>query len=71
MTPVTADATFMNTGLALTTDLPHKVKSIDADVVAYGRKEIELAEHEMPGLMATRREYGAKQPLKGARIMGS
>ena len=37
----------------------------------YGRKEIELAEFEMPGLMATRKEYGPKQPLKGARITGS
>ncbi|MBL8965251.1 MAG: adenosylhomocysteinase, partial [Phycisphaerae bacterium] len=37
----------------------------------FGRKEIELAEHEMPGLMACREEFGSKQPLKGARIMGS
>ncbi|MEL7488670.1 MAG: adenosylhomocysteinase, partial [Pseudomonadota bacterium] len=37
----------------------------------YGRKEIEIAETEMPGLMATREEYGAAQPLKGARIAGS
>ncbi|MDX2114106.1 MAG: adenosylhomocysteinase [Planctomycetota bacterium] len=37
----------------------------------FGRKEIELAEHEMPGLMACRDEFGAKQPLKGARISGS
>ncbi|CAJ65404.1 Adenosylhomocysteinase (S-adenosyl-L-homocysteine hydrolase) (AdoHcyase) [Frankia alni ACN14a] len=37
----------------------------------FGRKEIRLAEHEMPGLMATRAEYAASQPLRGARIMGS
>jgi adenosylhomocysteinase len=37
----------------------------------FGRKEISLAETEMPGLMATREEYGPKQPLKGARIAGS
>jgi adenosylhomocysteinase len=37
----------------------------------YGRREITLAEHEMPGLMATRAEYGPAQPLKGARITGS
>lgn len=37
----------------------------------FGRKEIEIAEHEMPGLMALRQKYGASQPLKGARIMGS
>jgi adenosylhomocysteinase len=43
----------------------------DLALAEFGRKEIELAEHEMPGLMATREEYGAKQPLKGARITGS
>ena len=43
----------------------------DIKLADYGRREIELAEQEMPGLMATREEYGAKQPLKGARITGS
>ena len=43
----------------------------DMSLAAFGRKEIELAEHEMPGLMALRKEYGPKQPLKGARISGS
>ncbi|RFB79018.1 adenosylhomocysteinase [Methylovirgula sp. 4M-Z18] len=43
----------------------------DIGLAAWGRKEIAIAETEMPGLMATRREYGAAQPLKGARIMGS
>ena len=42
----------------------------DITQAEWGRKEIELAEVEMPGLMATREEYGAKQPLKGARIAG-
>src|ERR671932_678972 len=51
----------------LTTD--HRVA--DISLAAYGRKEIELAEHEMPGLMATRAEYAEAQPLKGARITGS
>jgi adenosylhomocysteinase len=45
-----------------------KVK--DISLAAWGRKEIELAEAEMPGLMALRAEYGATQPLKGARIAG-
>ena len=36
----------------------------------WGRKEIELAENEMPGLMSLRRQYGDSQPLKGARIAG-
>jgi adenosylhomocysteinase len=43
----------------------------DIELAADGRKEIELAEHEMPGLMATRAEFGPKQSLKGARITGS
>lgn len=37
----------------------------------WGRKEIEISEHEMPGLMALRRKYGAEKPLRGARVMGS
>ena len=48
--------------------LPYKVK--DMSLTSWGRKEIELAEAEMPGLMALREEYGASQPLKGARIAG-
>src|SRR5213595_2720296 len=48
--------------------LPYKVK--DISLAQWGRKEIRLAEAEMPGLMALRKEYGASQPLKGARIAG-
>ena len=43
----------------------------DLSLAEFGRKEITLAEHEMPGLMSLRREYGAQQPLRGARITGS
>src|SRR6201747_1503245 len=43
----------------------------DIGLAEFGRKELSLAETEMPGLMATREEYGPKQPLKGARIAGS
>src|SRR5690242_8247109 len=43
----------------------------DISLAEFGRKEISLAESEMPGLMATREEYGPTQPLKGARIAGS
>lgn len=43
----------------------------DISLAAWGRKEIDIAEGEMPGLMATRAEYGKAQPLKGARIAGS
>jgi len=46
-------------------------KVADLSLAEFGRKEITLAEHEMPGLMAIRREYAAAQPLKGARITGS
>ncbi len=48
--------------------LPYKVK--DISLADWGRKEIALAEAEMPGLMAIREEYGPSQPLKGARIAG-
>lgn len=46
-------------------------KVADLSLAAFGRKEITLAEHEMPGLMSIRREFAASQPLAGARIMGS
>jgi adenosylhomocysteinase len=46
-------------------------KVADLSLAGFGRKEIELAEHEMPGLMALRAEYGDAQPLAGARIAGS
>src|SRR5438552_1438423 len=46
-------------------------KVADLSLAAFGRKEIALAEHEMPGLMAMRAEYGPAQPLAGARIAGS
>lgn len=49
--------------------LPYKVK--DLDLAEFGRKEIEIAEKEMPGLMATRLKYATEKPLKGARITGS
>jgi adenosylhomocysteinase len=48
----------------------HTFKVADLSLAAFGRKEIELAENEMPGLMATREKYAADQPLKGARIAG-
>ena len=50
------------------TYLPYKVK--DMSLAEFGRREIHLAEAEMPGLMALREEYGESQPLKGARIAG-
>src|SRR5712672_1688413 len=46
-------------------------KVADLSLAEFGRKEITLAEHEMPGLMATRAEFGPQQPLRGARIAGS
>jgi adenosylhomocysteinase len=53
--------------IAPTTDY----KVADLELAAFGRKEIKLAEHEMPGLMAIRREYVDRQPLAGARVTGS
>lgn len=49
--------------------MPYKVA--DMSLAGWGRKEIEIAEHEMPGLMAVRRKYGPQKPLKGVRVMGS
>jgi adenosylhomocysteinase len=57
----------MSTTAAPITDF----KVADLSLATLGRKEIDLAEHEMPGLMATRREFADAQPLKGARITGS
>src|SRR3954469_3082640 len=58
-----------STGTRVLTDGDFKVA--DLSLAAFGRKEISLAEHEMPGLMALREEFGAEQPLAGARIAGS
>ena len=49
----------------------YKVADMSAESIAWGRKELTIAETEMPGLMATREKYAAEQPLKGARIAGS
>src|ERR1700730_15262579 len=58
--------------MSATTPLTHTdFKVADLSLGEFGRKEITLAEHEMPGLMAIRREYADAQPLKGARITGS
>ncbi len=57
----------MTTTTAVETDF----KVADLNLAEYGRKEIELAQHEMPGLMSLREKYGAEQPLNGARITGS
>ena len=50
---------------------PTDYKVADLSLATYGRKEIELAEHEMPGLMSIRAEFADAQPLAGARIIGS
>jgi adenosylhomocysteinase len=53
------------------TSVPVDFKVADLSLAAFGRAEITLAEHEMPGLMAMRAEFGARKPLQGARISGS
>ncbi|BBY07514.1 adenosylhomocysteinase [Mycobacterium noviomagense] len=65
--------TMTTTENALSTDVRNGIeyKVADLSLADFGRKEIELAEHEMPGLMSLRREYAEVQPLKGARISGS
>ncbi|MHC4400691.1 MAG: adenosylhomocysteinase [Planctomycetota bacterium] len=56
--------------MALTSSVTeYRVK--DVNLADFGRKEIQMAEHEMPGLMATREKYGPQKPLSGARVMGS
>jgi adenosylhomocysteinase len=63
-----------STGVTLVTDSAGSVsdfKVADLSLAAFGRKEISLAEHEMPGLMALREEYGRKQPLAGKKVAGS
>src|SRR3984957_13564332 len=64
-----AGRTHVNGGVTRMSAEPYKVA--DIHLADFGRKEIQLAEHEMPGLMATRAEYAESQPLRGARITGS
>ena len=61
----------MTATLPARTNLSGDFKVADLSLHAFGRKEIELAEHEMPGLMAMREQYGPSQPLRGARVAGS
>ncbi len=49
----------------------HDFKVKDLSLAEYGRKAIDISEHEMPGLMAIRRKYASAKPLKGVRITGS
>jgi adenosylhomocysteinase len=64
-------APFLDTGLPLFADSPYKVRDLSAESVRFGRKELDLALHEMPGLASLREQYGPSKPLIGARIMGS
>ncbi len=63
--------TFMETGLPLFSDESFRVADLSPDTVRFGRKELELALAEMPGLETLRERHGAEQPLAGATIMGS
>jgi adenosylhomocysteinase len=69
--PKAASNPFLDTGLALFSGLPYRVADTSAAAVRFGRKELELALYEMPGLAALREQYGESKPLKGARITGS
>src|SRR6056297_1253931 len=57
--------------MSVTTAIKEDYKVADIGLADFGRKEIEVAQHEMPGLMATREKYAGEQPLKGVRVMGS
>ena len=59
----------MSTDTLTKTTTDYKVK--DINLADFGRQEVEIAQFEMPGLMATREKYASEQPLKGVRIMGS
>ncbi|MFT7583013.1 MAG: adenosylhomocysteinase, partial [Myxococcota bacterium] len=69
--PIPHVPTFMDTGLPLFAGEAFRVADLSEATVRFGRKEMELALHEMPGLDTLRDELRAEQPLKGARIMGS
>ncbi|HUX12533.1 MAG TPA: adenosylhomocysteinase, partial [Spirochaetia bacterium] len=64
-----ATLTESQTRRALVSGVDYRIKEIKE--AAYGRKAIEMAEKEMPGLMATRAKYGTEKPLAGVRITGS
>src|SRR5690554_6629326 len=57
--------------MSIAVDKELKYKVADINLADFGRKEIDIAEKEMPGLMAIRKKYGPEKPLKGARITGS
>ena len=63
--------TFLDTGFPLFSDTPFRVADFSPETIAFGRREITLAEHEMPGLIALRQRYRGQRPLEGARITGS
>ena len=69
--PFVSAPTFMATGLPLFAGLPYRVADWTADSNRFGRKELDLALVEMPGMSALREEHAGKRPLEGARIMGS
>jgi adenosylhomocysteinase len=62
---------FLDTQLSLFGGAPNRVAELSTKLAAFGRKELELALHEMPGLLALREEYDGQKPLAGTRIMGS
>ena len=71
MTVASPSETFLDTGLPLFAGSPRRVADLTPETAAFGRREIELAEHEMPGLMALRERFREERPLAGARITGS
>jgi len=62
---------FLDTNLPLFDGSPYRVADFSPKTIRFGRKELELALHEMPGLQSLRKQYGGNKPLAGARITGS
>ena len=69
--PFVSEPVFMNTGLPLFSNLPYRIADLSEEANRFGRKELDLALVEMPGLAALREEYAGQKPLEGAKIMGS
>ena len=66
----TLTRTFLDTGLPLFGAVPHRVSDLSPETIAFGRREIELAEHEMPGLMTLRERYAptGRSPARGSPV---
>ena len=65
---MSTEPTFLDTNLPLFSGLPYRVADMSQETIRFGRKELDLALVEMPGLASLREEYGTSKPLAGAKI---